>query len=115
MLRCLLAAIALLATPAYADPAVMRPRPLPPVEYDHPYSGILVTTTAHSIEELKTLCKPPAMLGCSYRYGNGCMIVLAPEADIKAAGWSVEIIKRHEVGHCNGWPPDHRNAREIPR
>jgi hypothetical protein len=28
--------------------------------------------------------------------------VLAPEEIIKAAGWASEIVRRHEIGHCNG-------------
>jgi hypothetical protein len=35
-------------------------------------------------------------------------IVLATDEIIKAAGWTSEIVRRHEFGHCNGWPADHR-------
>jgi hypothetical protein len=32
---------------------------------------------------------------------------------IKAAEWTAEIVRRHEIGHCNGFPSDHRGARPL--
>jgi len=29
---------------------------------------------------------------------------------IIAAGLTLEIVMRHELGHCNGWPPDRTGA-----
>jgi hypothetical protein len=26
-------------------------------------------------------------------------------------GWTYEVIHRHEIGHCNGWPGSHAGAR----
>jgi hypothetical protein len=25
------------------------------------------------------------------------------------------LIRRHELGHCNGWPADHPNARWVEK
>jgi hypothetical protein len=49
-------------------------------------------------------------LGCFIRHVASCFIILAPDADIVAAGFATEDIKRHEIAHCNGWPSDHRGA-----
>ena len=118
MKHILFAAIALVAATTanaqtvYPAHAVIRPIPLPPPEYDHPYSGIVVTTVAKSLEHVRELCPiPNAKYGCAFRYGTGCLIVLAPDADIVAVGWTTELAKRHEIGHCNGWPANHPNAR----
>jgi hypothetical protein len=39
-----------------------------------------------------------------------CWIVMVPDDQIKAAGLPVELVKRHEIAHCNGWPADHHGA-----
>jgi hypothetical protein len=36
---------------------------------------------------------------------------MAPDDVITKAGFPPELIKRHEIAHCNGWPGDHRDAR----
>jgi hypothetical protein len=42
-----------------------------------------------------------------------CWIVLSSDDVIKAAGWTPEVVLRHERGHCNGWPKDHAGARAL--
>jgi hypothetical protein len=51
-------------------------------------------------------------LACAWRFPGGetCWIVMVPDDQIKAAGLPVELVKRHEIAHCNGWPGDHRGA-----
>lgn len=96
--------------------AVIRPQAvLPPAEYDHPYKGIMVTTVAKDLEQLLSLCKKKerTLLACSYRYSTGCLVVLAKRERIEAAGFTVDIVKRHENGHCNGWPGLHPGARTL--
>ena len=44
---------------------------------------------------------------------GGCVVVLAPEEDMKRVGVWMDIIRRHEIAHCNGWPGDHRGALPI--
>jgi hypothetical protein len=41
----------------------------------------------------------------------GCVMILGSDEIIKAGGLSVEVVKRHERAHCNGWPKDHPGAR----
>jgi hypothetical protein len=123
-----LAKLALVATPAAADSAppaqraAVKPPPLrlnPPEHYDHPYNGPLVVTVARDETHVRELCPSAKFtlgvaLGCSVRHvTEGCWVVLAPEAVISAAGFPPELVKRHEIAHCNGWPADHRGARPF--
>jgi hypothetical protein len=109
-------ALALIVTPAAAEPLYV----LPPMEYDHPYGGELTIHLAKDQAEVRATCPnskfpPIGALGCALLHPNGkqCWIVLAPDADIVAVGHTTEIVKRHEIGHCNGWPADHAGARSI--
>jgi hypothetical protein len=87
--------------------------PLPPVEFDHPYSGEVVITKWNDYTLLRSICKDvPTALGCSLRTYNGatgapisCLIMLGP------AIHNDERALRHEMAHCNGWPGNHENAR----
>jgi hypothetical protein len=40
--------------------------------------------------------------------------MLADRALLKARGREYYEIRRHEEGHCNGWPQSHPNARHVP-
>jgi hypothetical protein len=90
---------------------------LPPEEFDRPFDGRVVIQEARDGAEVRKLC--PSMLftitplGCSYRIEgtNLCGIVKVSDDQIRAAGHDPEIFMRHERGHCNGWPADHRGAR----
>jgi hypothetical protein len=48
---------------------------------------------------------------CAIHTANYCLILLGPTV------WDNEGILRHEIGHCNGWPQDHRGERstETPK
>ncbi len=93
---------------------------MPPLEYDHPYDGELVTVTAESTDEVRVLCptvpfKTGEPLACSRRAShNRCVVVMAREDIIVAHGWTLDIIRRHEIGHCNGWI-GHAGARPAIR
>jgi hypothetical protein len=106
-------ALTLAATSAAAEPN----RILPPIEYDHPYGGELTIFQAKDQAQVRTMCPyakfpPIGALGCALRHPNGsqCWVILAPAADLVAAGYTTELAKRHEIGHCNGWPGDHGGA-----
>jgi|EndMetStandDraft_2_1072991.scaffolds.fasta_scaffold124728_1 hypothetical protein len=100
-------------------PTVTAPRPplhLPPVIYDHPYKGKLTIETV-TREELMTQCAGVATtttLGCASWRGDRCHIRLLADEIIKAAGWTRELMLRHEIAHCNGWPADHPGKRPYP-
>ena len=46
---------------------------------------------------------------------DSCRIILIDDAVMKARGWTTELLLRHEIGHCNGWPGNHPGERELPR
>ena len=92
-------------------------RLVPPKEYDHPFAGELIVLTAFDQDDVRRLCPNAKFsstigaLGCAPDIGpKRCRIVLAPDADIIKAGFLPEMVRRHEIGHCNGWPADHRGA-----
>ena len=51
--------------------------------------------------------KPGATpLGCTRAYltlPRKCTIWLLTDEDAKRLGWDINILLRHEIGHCNGW------------
>jgi hypothetical protein len=81
---------------------------LPPLEYDHPYDGELVTVTAESTDEVRVLCptvpfKSGWPLACSRRAStNRCVVVLAREDIIVAYGWTLDIILPSAPGSLCG-------------
>jgi hypothetical protein len=99
-------ALALIVTPAAAQTLMGV---LPPVEYDHPFAGELTVFRAKDQAQVRAMCPdskfpPIGALGCSILQPGGkqCRVILAPDADIVATGYTTEIVKRHEIGHCNG-------------
>jgi hypothetical protein len=105
------------AAGAAADQTPLRL--IPPKEYDHPYTkGTLIVSIASRQEEVRQACPGAPFhpqigaLGCSYAKASfGCWVVLAPPEVITAAGFPPELVRRHEIAHCNGWPADHSGAR----
>lgn len=90
---------------------------LPPEEFDHPFDGRVVTQQAIDSDNVRKLC--PGMnftmqpIGCAYLIPplRMCAIVKLPDDQIRAAGHDPAIFMRHELGHCNGWPANHKGAR----
>jgi hypothetical protein len=102
-----------IAIVAMTCPALAQ-RVLPPVEYDHPYSGRLVKFRKNTIEDVRASCKTPlAMgLGCAWLVSEGfCVIIMASDDVIEAAGHDPDVVLRHETAHCNGWPKEHPGTR----
>lgn len=84
---------------------------LPPVEYDHPFAGDLYVV--ESVEK----CSPPDLhrIACAEPHDTWCVIRYEKEQATRW-GWTVNLVMRHEIGHCNGWPGDHRGAKySLPR
>ena len=111
--------LALIVTSAAAHAEPHTYYLIPPAEYDRPYKGELVVQIARDEDHVRELC-PRAVfsprtgaLGCMKTRTEDvyCRIVMAPDDVIKAAGFPPELVKRHEIGHCNGWPADHKGAR----
>src|SRR5262245_40175826 len=91
---------------------------LPPPHYDLPYYGKLIIVR-ESEERMKQLCPKsmfPVTVACSVRYNDGkaCLIVIGDDKLISRLPWPYQAYLRHEIGHCNGWPADHRGARPLP-
>jgi hypothetical protein len=109
-------ALALIVTPAATGARAEGPRLVPPKEYDRPFSGTVIVVPARDQKHVREMCPRAAFnpgfpaLACAYLEATVCRIVMAPDADIKAAGFPPELVKRHEIGHCNGWPADHWGA-----
>jgi hypothetical protein len=90
---------------------------LPPPRYDHPFPGKLDLKIVPQTE-IERVCfhvirnLPPPYLACTKidEYDDSlCHVWIAPAEDIRAAGHDPEHVRRHEIGHCNGWPGDQPN------
>jgi len=82
------------------------PMLLPPSQYDHP-PQIPVIEKVLPWNELQRLCRAserPIYNGTGYGVW-GCATV--KDGKCYVARLDVPGVKRHELGHCNGWPKDH--------
>jgi hypothetical protein len=92
---------------------------LPPIEFDRPFDGTLTIITAKSLEKVRELCVntgPFSVLGCAKRRipiaaPVECTIVIVSDDVLLRRGLTFELVHRHEIGHCNGWPGTHPSAR----
>jgi hypothetical protein len=108
-----LAALMLIAAPASAGEQL---RLVPPKEYDHAYDGHLEIVPAHNQNHVRELCPGSNFsmgeaLACAHIRPGSCRIVMAHDDVIRAAGLPPDLVRHHELAHCNGWPGDHRGAR----
>lgn len=82
----------------------------PPTRFDHAYLGKLIIhrlPQKQIIEVCAKLVGKRSMIqhGCSaFPKDNRCEIWIV---DNIYMGATPAAVLRHEVGHCNGWPPDH--------
>lgn len=112
----LVSAIAL--SPAWAQEAPIpndRPSWDPPARFDHPYKGQLVERRLPQ-KQVVASCRAlvrdygrkyvigNAQRGCSVVEGSRCIVVYIDRPYGLAAP---EAVRRHEIGHCNGWPSSH--------
>jgi hypothetical protein len=110
------------------SPREARKYILPPVRFDKPpFDGVDVTEqVVKSRAEIRKRCpdfkfERGADLACSrilrFYAPTGevtkvfCTIHIVDDKVIRAAGYEPDDVRRHEIGHCNGWPADHRGAR----
>jgi hypothetical protein len=108
--------ICLWTVAAYGEPPLPPPI-LPPPEYDYYYPGGFVVFTLPSHAELVRMCGEghDPFPSCSGKDANGtCVILALPRDEIAALGYTYDAVKRHEFGHCNGWPKNHPGARNAP-
>lgn len=99
---------------------------MPPSKYDKPYGGRLVEwkvplgrAAAKCNGLARDLGQTPnhpyridgrPLYGCAYPFKGECYIVWSfdPSGRDKAMA---DNVRRHEIGHCNGWPAGHPGAR----
>jgi hypothetical protein len=93
--------------PVPIRPAEAGTRPLyilPPVEYDHPYTGNFFETVVDSQDEVRKLCPSTrnlligVSLACTRRTDTSCWMVIANDDVIKSVGHVPEVVRRHEIG-----------------
>ena len=112
--------------------ALARWRDLPPEKYDFPYQGRLRVIEMRLIERVRYICQrtvrhlsyvliPKNIVGCAIRSdlvkldpNADCVIFHAPESVIQSLGGTLNVLMRHELGHCNGWK-NHEWARSSER
>jgi hypothetical protein len=122
LLACVAALLALAASEATAQTVseAVKNFMLPPVEYDKPFAGKLEEVVVKSREEMDASCKriglslPNVPLGCGRLLAaDHCVIYLARDEVNRSVGLTTELVRRHEVGHCNGWPKEHPGGRHF--
>ena len=117
-----IAALLLVTGTAYAQTVseAVKNFMLPPVEYDKPFGGKLEEVVVKSREEMDASCKriglslPNVPLGCGKLLAaDHCVIYLARDEVNRSVGLTTDLVRRHEVGHCNGWPKEHPGGRHF--
>jgi hypothetical protein len=95
----------------------------PPAEYDHPFMGRLRVIIVDDLKTLENRChyslivpvvacaRPRAVFGEQVEKGMDCVIVRFNDDIIVKDGGTVNVVMRHELAHCNGWPADHPRSR----
>lgn len=91
-------------------------RLLPPEEFDHPFDGHVSVWIATQDAIRRHHCPRATFnlgvaLACMQKVAGTCYIFKVTDDELKQLGLDPDVVMRHEVGHCNGWGPDHRGAR----
>ncbi len=91
---------------------------LPPLVFDAPYRGKLIIIKI-PIEQVHQQCcgghddetKPGTrILACSIPLPGQCLVYLPKVEPGGVSQPQQDRLRRHEVGHCNGWQRQHRGA-----
>lgn len=88
----------------------------PPPEYDRPYHGQLYIIE-RPVAEIDAICcggsasKRGRAFACAIPMPGHCVIFLPRVEPGGVSKPQQERFKRHEIGHCNGWPADHAGGR----
>jgi hypothetical protein len=76
---------------------------VPPPHYDHRYHGPVIERVVPRTDNLLK-CGADA---CSWVVKGVCHIQL-PQGEP-----AIALLRRHEMGHCNGWGGDHAGGRSV--
>jgi hypothetical protein len=90
---------------------------LPPPEFDHPYTDGTLTVSIMDVRDIQKECSSDVkILGSIYPCAvalpeaHACRIVL-PKVEIGIiTQMQQDRLRRHEIGHCNGWLAGHAGA-----
>jgi exosome complex RNA-binding protein Csl4 len=108
-------ALTLTATSVVARPVLnLQARVMPPKEFDKPYTGKLVVVRVKDIAQVRAACPTVAVNGnpaCMTFKDGICTITILHDSELEKLGIPPALAMRHEIGHCNGWPGDHKGAR----
>lgn len=88
--------------------------PMPPPRYDHP-PIFAVRDFIVPVDTINDACRDMLQLdgdhsACSGRHALLGPINVLPAIDAKTSMLVQACARRHEDGHWNGWPADHRGA-----
>ncbi len=85
----------------------------PPTRYDHPFKGTLIEESLPRKDVMKLCPRLLDQFEIPGEVTRGCSILVRPDVciviyiDEPYHGTLPEAVKRHELGHCNGWGADH--------
>lgn len=102
------------AIPAHADDHE-RLTWNPPVRYDHPFPGTLIEERLPRADVLNVCPKLLDQFRIKGEVTRGCSVLIRPDVclivyiDRPYHGTLPEAVRRHEIGHCDGWGADHPN------
>jgi hypothetical protein len=115
----LLTAAPALGGGAREPPADWLKQQEPPPQYAGPYEGKL-TVRILPLEVVGLTCAARyGTWGCARVGATACTIII-PKIGNSESGHFVtqrlqDLIRRHEIGHCNGWPATHPDGRDWQR
>lgn len=79
---------------------------LPPPQFDHAYAGPVIEQIMPASEVAK-YCSNERADACTLFYpnfaGDKCYIVLPQLGRGGVTPETQTLLRRHEIGHCNGW------------
>lgn len=78
---------------------------LPPEKFDHSYEGPVIEQLM-SAQEISDCCGIDTAQACMFPpnfLGDKCFIYLPWIGPGGVAKRTQDLLRRHEIGHCNGW------------
>lgn len=89
------------------------PVALPPPQFDHAYAGPVIEQVM-TAAEVSQYCRGDFTVACMLFppsfIGDKCYIVLPKVGPGGVAQSYQDVLRRHEVGHCNGWTSKHEGG-----
>lgn len=87
---------------------------LPPAIFDHAYAGPVIERRV-SAAEVERMCRVTDAEACTLfrpNFAGDTCFIITPVVGIGGVSQSAyELLRRHEIGHCNGWSDKHEDAQ----